>query len=55
MCDLKLFCTFYSKVLQVKPKYTIKNVEKVKFYQNIAFLAHDMKCNKIIFEISFVF
>ena len=28
MCDLKPFCTFYSKILQVKYKYNIPNIEK---------------------------
>ena len=44
MCELKLLCTFYRKIFQVRHKYT----KKVEFYQKIAFLFHDMKCENNI-------
>ena len=46
MCDLKLFCTFYRKIFQIKHKYTIKILEKLNFIKKIAVLAHNVKCEK---------
>ena len=52
MCDLKPFCTFYSKILQVKYKYNIPNIEKSNiFIKNGLFSTSKNAISKVTFSV----